>query len=105
MIIKGITQEDIVQQNLFQEQYKESEIKFGFVKIKPGERLPLAGTTSHIENEYSFIVKGSLTGESGGKSYRISQGEASYIPAGEAHWCRNDSEEMVELVYALLEIK
>ncbi|UPW81969.1 cupin domain-containing protein [Lysinibacillus sp. Ag94] len=105
MIIKEIMQEDIVQQNLFQDQYKESEIKFGFVKIKPGERLPLSGTTSHIENEYSFIVRGSLTGESGGKNYRISQGEASFIPAGEPHWCMNDSEETVELVYALLDIK
>ncbi|EFI69584.1 MULTISPECIES: cupin domain-containing protein [Lysinibacillus] len=105
MIIKEVSQKDIVQQNLFQDKYNDSQIKFGFVQIKPGERLPLEGTTSHLENEYSFIVKGTLTGESGGENYRISQGEASYIPAGEPHWCKNDSDEMVELVYALLDIR
>lgn len=43
MIIKEVSQKDIVQQNLFQDKYNDSQIKFGFVQIKPGERLPLEG--------------------------------------------------------------
>ncbi len=95
--------EDIVQV-LFQNQFQDAEVKFGYVTIPAGERLPLDGTTVHEEHEYSFIIKGSLSGESGGNPYKIQAGEASYIPAGEYHWCvagENDC----ELVYALVKSK
>lgn len=89
-------------QNLFHDQYPGAEVKFGYVSIPPGERLPSEGTTFHEEQEYSFITKGTLKGESGGEPYEISAGEASFIPAGEAHWCVNEGDEPVELIFALV---
>lgn len=89
-------------QNLFHDQYPGAEVKFGFVSIPAGERLPAEGTTFHEEQEYSFIIRGALAGESGGRSFRVKAGEATMIPAGEPHWCRNEGEEPVELVFALV---
>ncbi|AOV08676.1 cupin domain-containing protein [Sporosarcina ureilytica] len=96
----GISEEIV--QMLFQNQFSGAEVEFGFVSIPAGERLPVEGTTSHEEHEYSFIIKGALSGESGGKTFDIKAGEASYIPAGEAHWCVNEGDSPVELVYALV---
>lgn len=93
---------DEIVQTLFQDRFEGAEVKFGFVSIPAGARLPLEGTTAHEEHEYSYILKGSLSGESGGNPYKINAGEASYIPAGENHWCVNDGDNAVELVYALV---
>ncbi|MFS0890974.1 cupin domain-containing protein [Peribacillus frigoritolerans] len=93
--------EEIVQ-TLFQDRFQGAEVKFGFVSIPAGERLPREGTNAHEEHEYSYIIKGAISGDSGGKSYRISAGEASYIPAGEQHWCVNEGQISCELVYALV---
>lgn len=93
--------EDIVQ-NLFHDQYPNAEVKFGFVTVPVGERLPAEGTTFHEEQEYSYVLKGTLKGVSGGQPYEISAGEASFIPAGEEHWCENIGEEPVELIFALV---
>lgn len=93
---------DEIVQSLFKDKFKGSEIDFGFVSIPAGARLPLEGTNFHVEHEYSFIIKGALSGESGEKPYTIKTGEASYIPAGEQHWCVNKGDEPCELVYALV---
>ncbi|GGA20747.1 cupin domain-containing protein [Psychrobacillus lasiicapitis] len=92
---------DIVQ-NLFHDQYPHAEVKFGYVTVPAGERLPAEGTNAHEEQEYSYLLKGTLRGESNGESYEISAGEASFIPAGEQHWCVNEGNEPVELVFALV---
>lgn len=89
-------------QNLFHDQYPNTEVKFGFVTVPVGERLPKEGTNAHEEQEYSYMLKGTLRGVSGGEPYEISAGEASLIPAGEQHWCINDGDEPVELVFALV---
>lgn len=93
---------DEIVQTLFKDQFQDTEVKFGFVSIPAGARLPLEGTTAHEEHEYSYILKGSLSGESGEKPFQINAGEASYIPAGEKHWCVNKGDSAVELVYALV---
>ncbi|MFD1205609.1 MULTISPECIES: cupin domain-containing protein [Sporosarcina] len=92
---------DIVQ-NLFHDQYPGAEVKFGYVSVPPGERLPSEGTTFHEEQEYSFIINGTLKGESGGVPYEITAGEASFIPAGEPHWSVNEGDEPVEIIFALV---
>lgn len=94
---------DIVQ-TLFNEKFSNAEMDFGYVSIPAGERLPKEGTTFHEEHEYSFIINGSLSGESGGKSFAIKEGEASYIPAGEKHWCVNKNDAPCVLVYALIKV-
>lgn len=98
---KEITKEIV--STIFRDKFPNAELKFGYVTIPVGERLPPEGTTSHQEHEYSYIIKGELIGESAGKPYEIKAGEASYIPAGEPHWCINKGDTPCELVYALLE--
>lgn len=105
MHIKQASVTEEIVQSLFQGEFQGAEIDFGFVSIPAGERLPKEGTTFHEEHEYSFIVKGSLSGESGEEPFHITAGKASYIPAGEHHWCVNKGEEPCELVYALVKAK
>lgn len=100
-IKESIITEEIVQ-TIFHDKFQGAEVRFGFVSVPVGERLPLEGTTSHEEHEYSFIIKGALTGESGGKLFKINAGEASYIPAGEQHWCVNKGDSTCEIVFALV---
>jgi quercetin dioxygenase-like cupin family protein len=54
----------------------------GKVVIPSGERVPLNGVSSHKQNEYSIVIKGSFIAESGGKQYRINAGDSTFIPAG-----------------------
>lgn len=87
---------------IFKEQYQESELKVGYVTIYPGETVPLTGVSKHEENEYSVIVKGSLVTEIDGKKYRVSAGQATFIPKGEEHIAVNDGEEDCELVFVMV---
>lgn len=105
MKIKEYKVADEIVQALFKSEFSSTDVEFGVVTIPPGERLPIEGTTAHEEHEYSFIIKGSLIGESGGEAYTISAGEGSYIPAGEAHWCVNESDSSCQLVFALVKAR
>ncbi len=80
-----------------------SVINFGVTKVEPGERLPAEGYTHHEEHEYSFILSGQLTGESGGEDFIIGTGELSYIPAGEDHYCQNNGKENVEIFFVMVQ--
>lgn len=104
MEIKEYKVTDEIVQALFKSQFPTADVEFGVVTIPTGERLPLEGTTAHEEHEYSFIIEGSLTGESGGEPYTIKAGEGSYIPAGEAHWCMNKSDSPCQLIFALVKV-
>lgn len=77
--------------------------RFGIVTIPPKARIPFSGTSVHEEDEYSIVIKGSiLAGTGGGKKFRLSAGDASLIPAGEAHWAYNDGEEICMIVWVLI---
>lgn len=65
---------------------KVAALKIGSVRFEPGQRLPESGTGSHAEDELSFIISGSLSGESGGEPFSIGGGDLTLIPAGEEHW-------------------
>ncbi|RFU66865.1 cupin domain-containing protein [Peribacillus saganii] len=75
----------------------------GTVKIPPGARIPVEGTGSHDQDEYGLIIKGSIVTMSGGKEFRVSAGEATFIPRGEEHWALNDGVEDCEIVWVLVE--
>ncbi|MDQ0253393.1 quercetin dioxygenase-like cupin family protein [Evansella vedderi] len=75
---------------------------FGTVTIPPGARIPLEGTGSHQEDEYAIVIKGSITTMSGGKEYKVSAGQATFIPYGEEHWAYNDGNEDCEIIWALV---
>ncbi|MGW8428436.1 cupin domain-containing protein [Peribacillus simplex] len=91
-----------IMETFFQDEGEHSEVQFGSVVIAPGERIPPQGLSCHSGNEYSFIVKGSVEGESGGESFKASAGEATFIPSGEEHWSINKEEEPCEVVWLLV---
>jgi quercetin dioxygenase-like cupin family protein len=74
----------------------------GTVSIPPGARIPLSGTGSHEQDEYGIVLKGSILTMSGGKEYRVSSGQATFIPNGEEHWALNDGQEDCEIVWVLV---
>lgn len=87
---------------IFKEKQQNSTVKVGHVTIYPGETVPLTGVSKHEENEYSVIVKGTLLTEINGKQYRVSAGQATYIPKGEEHIAVNDGNENCELVFVMV---
>lgn len=87
---------------IFKEQPKDGAVQVGHVIIYPGETVPLSGFSKHAENEYSVIVKGSLLTKIDGQQYRVSAGQATFIPKGEEHIAVNDGEEECELVFVMV---
>lgn len=87
---------------IFNEQQGDTAVKVGHVAIYPGETVPLSGVSKHAENEYSVIVKGSLVTEINGQKYRVSAGQATFIPKGEEHIAVNDGDEACELVFVMV---
>jgi quercetin dioxygenase-like cupin family protein len=87
---------------VFSQESLTGNLRMGTVVIPPGKRVPLSGVSNHQENEYSIIVKGSIVTETKGKTYRVSSGEATFIPAGQEHIAYNDGTEECELVWVLV---
>lgn len=98
--------EEIMNQTLFQHIDQNTVVKMGFVQILPGERVPKEGLSMHDEDEYSFILQGSITTQSGDSPImKVEHGTATFIPAKEKHWAINEGEEVCEIVYVLVEHK
>ncbi|MED4582613.1 cupin domain-containing protein [Brevibacillus choshinensis] len=79
------------------------KVMFGTVVIPPKARVPMKGQGAHDQDEYSYIMRGTIQTESGGKAYTVSAGEATLIPAGEEHWAYNAGDEDCEIVWVLVE--
>lgn len=77
-------------------------VDMGKAIIKTGARIPKEGFGVHDGDEFSYIVKGNLKSGTKNEKVEIKEGEFSYIPAGEYHWCENLSEEDCELIWFLL---
>ncbi len=77
--------------------------RFGMVTIPPKGRIPLQGQAPHSEDEYSILVKGSMITSIGDKDYYIKAGDATLIPAGEAHAVYNDGDEDSVLIWVLVD--
>lgn len=56
------------------------KIKMGRAVIKPGARVPLEGMNSHAEDEFSYLLKGSLVKGTENVLTRISYGDFGIIP-------------------------
>jgi len=80
----------------------DERVIFGFIKIQPGSRIPLKGNGTHDGDEYSIILNGSVLTQSAGIEYRLSSGEAAFIPANEEHWAYNDGAKECEIVWAMI---
>lgn len=79
-------------------------IKIGSVRFQPNQRLPAEGTGSHAEDELSYIISGSLSGESGGQAFDIGGGDLTLIPAGEEHWAVAGPDG-ADLIYVMIEAR
>lgn len=109
MIISTVGKEAIKNHNSasLKRHFDESIIEggrteFGIATFPPGSRIPTEGTGSHDQDEYGMLIKGSMIIMSGGKEYRITAGQATFIPRGEEHWAYNDGQEECEIVWALV---
>jgi quercetin dioxygenase-like cupin family protein len=101
--IKEDDRPEITMKTLFNESiFEGSRTVMGTVLIPPGARIPIEGTGSHDQDEYGLVLKGSINTMSGGKEYRVSSGQATFIPRGEEHWAHNDGQEDCELVWVLV---
>lgn len=90
---------DAIMKTIFK---KEGGTQFGTVVVPPGVRIPMAGTSAHSSDEYSIVLKGSILVGIEGKEYEISGGQATLIPAGEAHYSINNGSEDCEIVWVLV---
>ncbi|KGK89628.1 cupin [Desulfosporosinus sp. HMP52] len=101
--IKAADRSDVIMKTLFgADALKDAQVTMGTVVFPPGARVPAEGVGVHAEHEYSFIMRGSILTVSGGKECRVSEGQASLIPAGEEHWALNDGTENCEIVWFLV---
>lgn len=80
----------------------DKKIKMGKSVMKPGARVPLEGMSSHDEDEYSYVLKGSLVAGTENVSTVISCGDFGFIPRGKKHWCKNEGDEDCELIWILV---
>lgn len=93
---------DVLMKTLFGRDKQENQnLTMGTVVFPPGARVPAQGTGAHGEHEFSYVISGSLLTMSGGREYRIRQGQATWIPAGEEHWAYNDGTENCEILWVL----
>jgi quercetin dioxygenase-like cupin family protein len=91
--LKTLFDEDVTQ---------KGRLTIGTAQIPPGARVPAEGESVHDGNEYAIIFQGCSRIVSGGQAYQLSEGMASFIPAGEAHWSMNDGDRDCELVWILV---
>lgn len=82
---------------------EHGKVTMGMAVFPPGARVPAVDAAAHSGDEYSYILKGTLLTMSGGQTQHLAAGEASFIPAGEAHWAYNDSDTDCELIWSLIE--
>ena len=75
-------------------------VTMGHAVFPPGTVVPWA---AHDCDEYSFILKGEVSCETEEEGLRrFSPGSASFIPAGQRHSSRNDSQEDAEVLWVLV---
>jgi mannose-6-phosphate isomerase-like protein (cupin superfamily) len=82
---------------LFQSDNPATEV--GSFVIRPGERVPEKGWTSHQGDELSLIIEGTVKMVTRDDEYTLSKGTLSMIPSGVEHYSLNRSEDPVKLVY------
>ncbi len=101
--VKAADRVNIVLKTLFDEDIRQKgNLVIGTATIPPGSRVPAEGEGVHDGDEYAVIFKGTTKIVSGGQEYRMSAGEASFIPAGEVHWSLNDGDADCELLWMIV---
>ena len=80
-----------------------TKIRVGKAIFEKGGRIPVRGFAKHEEDEYVYILKGSISFGTEGEKYCLQEGDFHYMPKGQEHWCRNEAEGESELLYILVE--
>lgn len=80
-----------------------TKIRVGKSVFEKDGRIPVEGYAKHDEDEYVYIVKGSISFGTEGEKYCLQKGDFHYMPKGKEHWCRNEAEEESELLYILVQ--
>nr|WP_281415058.1 cupin domain-containing protein [Fusibacter paucivorans] len=70
--------------------------------MKPGVRVPKEGMKPHVQDEFAYIIKGSLKSGIGDRETTISAGDFSFIPKNTPHWSENILDEDCELIWILV---
>ncbi|MCD6436157.1 MAG: cupin domain-containing protein [Clostridiales bacterium] len=79
------------------------KVTFGYAVFAPGSRVPEEGFSRHEQDEYAYIIKGKAKIVIDGEVIESTANTASFIPAGEDHYSFNDSGEVCELIWMLVE--
>lgn len=76
----------------------------GSYVIRPGERVPETGTTSHGGPELTVILSGEVVLCLPDADRKVVSGPGTFviIPAGVEHYSENRTEDPVELVYTVV---
>ena len=78
-------------------------VDMGYAVFGPGSRVPEEGYGRHDQDEFAYVISGRLRCDAGGRQLEVGPGNATFIPAGEAHYSWNDSGEPCKLVYMLVD--
>jgi quercetin dioxygenase-like cupin family protein len=79
-----------------------SQVEMGKAIMKPGVRVPKEGMNPHTQDEFAYIIKGSLKSGTGDQETTISAGDFSFIPKNTPHWSENVFDEDCELIWILV---
>ena len=74
-------------------------VQFGFGVFPPGMKAPPA---THKEDEYAYVVSGTVKALINGEVFAAKAGSATFIPAGEEHISFNDEAEECRVVWMLV---
>lgn len=78
----------------------DGKVSMGCAVFPPGTVVPPA---AHTGDEYGYILSGRMKCISNGVVNEFEAGEASFIPAGEVHSSRNDSDQEATVLWVLVE--
>ena len=87
---------------LFSASGNYSTMSFSYIEIQPGQRVPEEGYSVHKQDEYSYFINGQLVSHNAGIDSIVGEGDATLIPRGEKHWCKNEGTEPVMIICAMI---
>jgi len=86
----------------FDEKLATATVRMGKAIMKPGVRVPEVGMKPHDQDEFSYIVKGTMKSQVGDEHITLYPGDFSFIPKNTPHWSENVSDEDCELIWLLV---
>lgn len=104
MIIKGKSEQTGLQTIFTAKNQPNTTVTMGYITLLPGEHIPEHGFSRHDQDEYSYVIKGQAhTVLEDGQDIVGKEGDFQLIAAGEGHKNYNDSQEIAELIWILVD--